>query len=79
MGLDRATWTQHAEAAGLVVGPNVTKKTQLVVAADSDTFSGKAKKARLYGVPVVSEAAFAEALGSLLGQWPRSSSACLSR
>ena len=79
MGLDRATWTQQAEVAGLVVGPNVTKKTQLVVAADPDTFSGKAKKARLYGVPVVSEAAFAEALGSLLGQRPRSSSACLSR
>jgi len=79
MGLDRATWTQHAEAAGLVVGANVTKKTQLVVAADPDTSSGKARKARLYGVPVVSEAAFAEALGRLLGERPRSSPACLSK
>lgn len=67
MELDRATWTNRAEAAGLVVGGSVTKKTQLVVAADPDTLSGKAKKARLYGVPIVGEAAFAKALGSLSG------------
>ncbi|RJS47884.1 DNA polymerase III subunit epsilon [Nocardioides cavernaquae] len=42
--------------AGLVSGP-LTKRTRLLVAADPDSASGKAKKARDYGVPIVHEAA----------------------
>jgi DNA polymerase-3 subunit epsilon len=41
----------------------VTKKVKLVVAADPDSLSGKARKARDYGIPVVGE----DALGRLLG------------
>lgn len=34
----------------------VSKKVALVVAADPDSLSGKARKAWNYGIPVVSEA-----------------------
>jgi DNA polymerase-3 subunit epsilon len=37
----------------------VTKQTKVVVAADPDSLSGKAGKARQYGIPIVTEAAFA--------------------
>lgn len=47
---------------GLRVG-GLTKKTRLLVAADPDSLSGKAEKARAYGVPVVAETAL---LGLLL-------------
>ncbi|GAA2564503.1 DNA polymerase-3 subunit epsilon [Neomicrococcus aestuarii] len=41
--------------AGYVPHSGVTKKVGLLVAADPDSLSGKAKKARDYGIPVVSE------------------------
>lgn len=47
------------EALGYLVGTAITKSTRLLVAADPDSLSGKAKKARQYGVPVVSESALA--------------------
>lgn len=40
---------------GVVVKPGITKKTTLLVAADPDSLSGKAQKARQYGVPIVDE------------------------
>ena len=43
--------------AGLAHG-GVTKSTKVVVAADTDSASGKAEKARGYGVSVINEAAF---------------------
>jgi len=52
------------EQAGLKPG-GVTKNTHLVVAADPDSQSGKAAKARSYGIPVITEAAFARMLGDL--------------
>lgn len=36
----------------------VTKSTKIVVAADPDSMSGKAAKARQYSLPIVSEDAF---------------------
>jgi len=53
---------QLLTAAGIVVKPGVTKKTSLLVAADPDSLSGKAQKARQYGVPIVGE----DALRALL-------------
>nr|WP_283251270.1 MULTISPECIES: BRCT domain-containing protein [unclassified Actinomyces] len=41
--------------AGYVPHPGVTKKVGLVVASDPDSASGKARKARSYGIPVVGE------------------------
>ncbi|THV41173.1 hypothetical protein [Glycomyces buryatensis] len=51
-------WRQRFEQAGLQVAVTVTKKTALVCAADADSMSGKAKKARQYGIPVVGVEAF---------------------
>ena len=62
--LGRDTWEQRARAAGLEVG-GVTRRSALLVAADADTRSGKARKARDYGVPIVDETTFARMLRDL--------------
>jgi hypothetical protein len=57
----------HAQQLGMTVGKGVTKKTDLLVAHDVGTRSGKAAKARNYGVPVLSSEQFADAqIGDLL-------------
>lgn len=53
----RETWVAEIMAAGLTSG-GVTKSTKLVVAADPDSLSGKAVKAREYGIPIVDEKTF---------------------
>jgi DNA polymerase-3 subunit epsilon len=63
---DRDQWQAEAEAAGLVAGEGVNKKTRLLVAADPDSMSGKAKKARQYGIPVVLPQAYRDMLETLL-------------
>ncbi|GGQ83950.1 exonuclease domain-containing protein [Couchioplanes azureus] len=62
----RDQWQTQAVAAGLQVGDNVTKKTKLLIAADPDSMSGKAKAARRYGIPVVHPAAYQQMLGALV-------------
>lgn len=64
MTRSREEWIATVCAAGLTSG-GVTKSTRLVVAADPDSLSGKAAKARAYGIPVVSE----EAFGQMLAQY----------
>nr|QEO74921.1 hypothetical protein [uncultured bacterium] len=59
----RDVWESRALSAGLTVKAGVTKKTSLVIAADPDSMSGKADKARTYGIPIVSEDLFAGLLG----------------
>jgi DNA polymerase III subunit epsilon len=54
----REDWQREAVAAGLTVGDNVTRKTRLLIAADPDSMSGKAKKARQCGVPIVHPVAY---------------------
>ena len=54
----------RAAVAGLVHG-GVSKATKVVVAADPDSQSGKAAKARSYSIPVVAEAAFDRMLSEL--------------
>lgn len=51
---DRETLRQVAEERGFVVQSGVSKSTKLVVAVDTASNSGKAAKARQYGIPVVS-------------------------
>ncbi|GAB2859195.1 exonuclease domain-containing protein [Lentzea nigeriaca] len=63
----REVWENRALSAGLAVKAGVTKKTALVIAADPDSLSGKADKARGYGIPIVSEDLFAGLLGELTG------------
>ncbi|MED5813439.1 exonuclease domain-containing protein [Mycolicibacterium sp. 050232] len=57
MKRSRDEWVSMICTAGLATG-GVAKSTRLVVAADPDSQSGKAAKARQYGIPVVSEEAF---------------------
>ena len=52
-----------AESAGLTVLPRVTKKLDLLVIADPDSASEKARKARAYGTRVIAETAFWEMIG----------------
>lgn len=59
----RDEWERRAAAVGLTVTPGgVTKRTRLLVSADPDSLSGKAGKARQYGIPIVTEDAFAKLL-----------------
>lgn len=51
----RAEIEAEVVCAGYVPWSGVTKKVKLVVAADPDSMSGKAKKARDYGIPVVAD------------------------
>lgn len=62
--IPREVWESRAVDAGLDVG-GVTKKSALLVAADPDSMSGKAAKARKYGIPIVGETAFARLIGEL--------------
>jgi len=52
-----------ATRAGLKVVDSVTKKLDLLVVADSHTQSGKAKKARQYGIRIMHESVFWKAIG----------------
>lgn len=62
VGRDEAT--QRAREHGVVIVESVTKKTQLLVAADPESLSGKAGKARKLGIPIISESDFWHVLGS---------------
>jgi DNA polymerase-3 subunit epsilon len=57
LSLPRDEWIARIAKLGLEHG-TVTKATRVVVAADPDSLSGKAAKARGYGIPIVTELAF---------------------
>ena len=59
--LTKSLASEIATAAGLTVVTNVTKKLNILVVADAETQSGKAKKARKAGTRIVAERSF----------WPR--------
>jgi len=52
-----------ATSAGLIVMDSVTKKLDLLVLADPHSQSGKAKKARQYGIRIMHEPVFWKAIG----------------
>lgn len=58
MKRQRADWEKDTVDRGLVPGQNVTRKTKLIVAADPNSASGKAAKARAYGIPIITEEAW---------------------
>ena len=64
MQRDRAELEQLIIDAGYTPHSGVTKKVKLVVAADPDSLSGKARKARDYGIPVVSEDYLLQLIGA---------------
>lgn len=53
----RDEWIDRLHEAGLQHG-GLTKTTRVLIAADPDSLSSKAKKARDYGIPIITEAAF---------------------
>lgn len=55
MSRPRSAWEDELRALGYVPHGAITKKVRLLVAADPDSLSGKAKKARDYGIPIVTE------------------------
>jgi DNA polymerase III subunit epsilon len=52
-----------AEKAGLIVAGGVTKKLDVLVVADPNTQSGKAKKARQYGTRILAESVLWKMIG----------------
>lgn len=64
MQRQRSEWEELARRVGLVPG-GVTKTTRVVVASDPNSLSGKAAKARSYGIPIVTEAAFGTLLAAM--------------
>ncbi|WP_017537822.1 exonuclease domain-containing protein [Nocardiopsis halophila] len=61
----RDDWHGMAVEAGLVPKNGVTRQTRILVAADPDSLSGKAKKARERGIPVITEEAFEKLLEAM--------------
>lgn len=55
MRRERTEWERILAASGVVSWPTVTKKVELLVAADPDSMSGKAQRARKLGIPIVDE------------------------
>ena len=64
LSIPREKWVQLAADVGLRPG-GLTSSSKLVIAADPDSKSGKAARARSYGIPIVTEAAFARLLADL--------------
>ena len=61
--VSRSLAQRLATENGMIVQKNVTKKLDYLVAADPDSMSGKAKKARQYGIRIVAEPVFWRMLG----------------
>jgi DNA polymerase III subunit epsilon len=61
--ISRELGEEFARKAGLVVENTVTKKLDILVVADPHTQSGKAKKARQYGIRIMHEPVFWKAIG----------------
>ena len=64
-GISRADLEYQARAVGLRVTGSVSRKTALVVAADLDSLSGKARKARSLGIPIVDYPTYLKLLDSV--------------
>jgi len=62
--ISRELAEEFATGAGLVVADSVTKKLDLLVLADTHSQSGKAKKARQYGIRIMHESVFWRAIGA---------------
>lgn len=65
MKRQRSEWEKDTEDLGLVPGKNVTKTTKLIIAADPNSASGKAAKARAYGIPIITEEAWEQLVGTI--------------
>lgn len=57
----RSEWEAELGQRGFVVG-SLTRRTRILIAADPDSVSGKASKAREYGIPIINEDALTRLL-----------------
>lgn len=57
----RPEWESELARRGFTVGP-LTRRTRVLVAADPDSASSKARKARRYGIPIINETALVRLL-----------------
>ena len=64
MTVPRETLEKRAQSLELVVKTGVSKKVDILVVADSDSMSTKARKARELGIRIVSEAVFLQLLAT---------------
>lgn len=64
MLIERSQWIAHLAALGIRVAAGASKKVKLVVAADPDSQSGKARRARELAIPIVTEAKLVEMIRS---------------
>lgn len=69
MDQPRDVWERCAEAMGLTVADRVTKKTRLLVAADPDSMSGKARQAQKYRIPIIHPSALARLAPGRSSSW----------
>ncbi|MGV2384273.1 MAG UNVERIFIED_CONTAM: TerB family tellurite resistance protein, partial [Thermobifida fusca] len=58
LDVPRQVWEERAVDTGLRPAASVTRRTRLLVAADPDSQSGKARRARQIGVPIVDSETF---------------------
>ncbi len=61
--ISRSLAEKLAKDKGLIPVPGVTKKTEILVIADPDSLSGKAKKARDYNTRIIADRVFWNLLG----------------
>jgi DNA polymerase-3 subunit epsilon len=61
--MSRALCLELAQKHGLIATDSVTKSTDILVLADPDSMSGKAKKARQYGIRLMADRVFWQKLG----------------
>lgn len=64
-GMERAELKEEAKARGLRVTSAVSGKTNLLVTADPDSLSGKARRARELGIPIVDYPTYRKMLATL--------------
>jgi hypothetical protein len=62
MRIERQKARELAQAAGLIVADNITKKLDILVASAPATLSGKAKKAREHGTRIMAKMPFWKAI-----------------
>jgi DNA polymerase-3 subunit epsilon len=63
MQFERPAWQSYLAGLGIVMATSASKKVKLVVAADPDSQSGKARRARELHLPMVTEAKLIELVG----------------
>jgi DNA polymerase-3 subunit epsilon len=63
MSRTRSLWERELRGRGLVPWSGVTRRVTLLAAANVDSRSGKARKARDYGIPIVDEDTLARLAG----------------